>query len=153
MIVLVGAWTLVSASHRQGEQLVHPYGEAPVGQLLFAADGGFACQVMRATHRAFTSTRAYIREEARAIEAAPTGSLPLSYLGFWGRWEVERAAGRLLLDVAGSSAPELIGGRQERLFTLVDDLLTLSNPGMQLEGQQISYCVVWTRARPASGAA
>jgi hypothetical protein len=153
MIVLVGAWTLVSAIHKQGEQIVHPYGEAPVGLLMFAADGAFACQVMRGTHRAFASTRAYIREEAKALEAAPTGSLPLSYLGFWGRWQVDRAAGRLVLDVDGSSAPELIGARQERLFTLADDLLTLSNPGMQLEGQQISYRVVWTRARPVSGAA
>lgn len=153
MILLVGAWTLVSAVYKQGEQIVYPYGEGPIGQLLFTADGAFAGQVMRATHRSFPSTRAYIREEAKALEAAPDGSLPLSYLGFWGRWQVERATSRLVLDVESSSSPELIGARQERLFTLAGDLLTLSNPGMQIEGEQVSYRVVWTRARPVSIAA
>jgi exo-beta-1,3-glucanase (GH17 family) len=120
--LLAGAWRLVSVEDRRanGEKLER-LGAAPSGLLVYTETGRMSLQI------------------------APTKPDAPGYVAYFGRFEVDAAAGTLTHVIERSLAPGHEGERQMRQFTLDGPRLTLRAKWLQ-DGEPIESVVVWERA-------
>ena len=119
---LVGMWTLVSVTLKQGGEKTDMYGTNPQGQAIFAPNGRFSIMFIRSDVPKFASAN---REAGTPEEnkAAVNGSI--AYFGTYSVSETDRA---IMYHLEGSTFPNWRGVDQKRLFTLSGDELTLTNP-------------------------
>ena len=116
---LVGVWKLVSWEVRQVDGTVaRPYGSQPVGLVIYEPTGYMSAQIMRSDD---------------GVTPAPTTSqraraLGRHYLAYYGRYEVDEAAGVVTHHVEASANPAWVGGDQVRRFELDGDWLVLQPP-------------------------
>ena len=119
--LLAGAWRLVSVEDRRanGEKLTR-LGAAPVGSLVYTESGRMALQI------------------------APTDPNAPGYVAYFGRYEVDAAAGTLTHVIERSLLPGHEGERQVRGFALDGARLTLRARWTH-EGEPVESVVVWQR--------
>jgi hypothetical protein len=129
---ILGAWQLVSVTTRDAEigHVVHPFGTAPRGMILYTDDGHMSAQ----------------------LSDADMGG----YIAYGGRFSVdeetsERAERREIVgivrhDVTIAMMPELLAQPQFRQVSLDGDVLTLSATTTDGSGATSHASVVWRRA-------
>jgi exo-beta-1,3-glucanase (GH17 family) len=119
---LAGAWRLVSIEDRRanGEKLAR-LGASPTGLLVYTESGRMSLQI------------------------APTKRDAPGYVAYFGRYEVDAAAGTLTHVIERSLAPGHEGERQKRGFALDGARLVL-RATWTLDGEPIESVVVWERA-------
>jgi hypothetical protein len=118
---LTGTWKLVSFELRTGSaQAGHPFGEQPIGHIIYSADGHFAVTIMSAGRARFAAGDLF---EGSAEEKSAAMETCLAYAG---TFEVEE--GRVVHHVAVSLFPNWAGTDQVRYFELAGDRLILSTP-------------------------
>jgi Lipocalin-like domain len=131
---LVGAWRLVSFEERAPDgEIIHPYGERPIGILMYDASGRMSVQVMR-------SDRAQLSSEILS-EVAP-GELRNALEGFtafFGKYEIDEETRTIVHHVEGHVLPTSVGKSLKRRFELSGDRLIL----MPAENRR----VVWERVK------
>ncbi len=128
---LVGLWRLTSAEHWASGARVYPFGAAPLGSMLIAADGAISCQVAR-------------NEPREAISAGgSTAPIHERLFAVWGRWSL--AGELLLIDVLGSADPALVGVVQRRRYTLEGERLILESVGASSGASRSGYAIRWAR--------
>ncbi len=138
---LVGAWSLaeVTGERADGSRFA-PFGPAPKGIIIFAADGHFAL---------FQSTGAVPRiaanDRARATAGEALGIVAAA-IAYYGTWSLDAAGKTLSVTLAGSTFANLLGGpAQTRHVTkLTAGELRFTNPRTP---QGVTLMTVWTRAR------
>lgn len=132
---LIGSWKLLRAEYRHGETVAHPFGQEPVGLLVYDALGNMTVQIM---HRDYTLRRAG-QKDSESGRAAFEG-----YLGYFGRYEIREAENTVVHDVAGSTLPHWVGSRQSRVYEFSENLLRLSSPATN-DQQGALAVLVWER--------
>jgi hypothetical protein len=138
---LVGSWDLVAVENRGSDGSVEqPFGSAPRGRINYTADGLMSAQVMHAERAAFATQGLYDGTPAEKAAAYD------SYIAYFGRYELDPAAGTLTHAITGSLFPNWSGSRQTRYYSFDGDTLTLSSPPMEKGGRAITVHVVWRRA-------
>ena len=137
---LVGAWILAAvAGERADGSRFAPFGPAPKGIIVFAADGHFALfQSTGAVPRIAGNDRA----KATAAEALAIVGAAIAY---YGTWALDAAGTTLSVTLAGSTFANLLGGpAQTRLVTKLDAReLRFTNPKTP---QGVTLKTVWRRA-------
>src|SRR5258707_7863156 len=108
---LVGAWTLNSYVERDVETGVesHPFGDHPLGFILYTPDGYMSAQLQRPDRRPFADGDIL---HATREEYAAAGS---SYVAYSGRFFVDEKKRSLSHEMAVSFFPNWLGQRQVRL--------------------------------------
>lgn len=137
---LVGAWSLVSVRARSedGEERL-PFGEKPVGQLLYAASGHMALVLMSTGRPRFASgdpmagTPDELRQAFEGFEA------------YAGTFEVDVDDGSILHRAQVCRFPNWEGGTQFRFFELNGDRLELNTPPMVSGGKKWVLTSTWQR--------
>ena len=116
----LGAWTLVEWTNvRDGETFL-PYGENPMGQLVYTSSGRMGAALMSSPES--------------------PGANPRQSVAYWGDYTVDAAAGTVTHHVEGAFSGGMIGTDQVRYFRFEgEDRLVLS-PGGQSE-------LTWVRVR------
>ena len=138
---LIGTWKLVSCvGHWSDGRVTHPYGANPGGLLVYDAEGNFSGQ-FQALDRANFESGNLLRGEPEEIKAAFEG-----YVAYYGKYEVDEAAGNLTHHVHGSLFPNWIGHDQTRLFEFSDEKLCLTTPPFVGKRAQLTLTLVWERA-------
>ena len=138
---LIGAWTLaeVTGERADGNRFA-PFGPAPKGIIIFAADGHFALfQSNGAVPRIAANDRAKATaEEALAIVGAA--------IAYYGTWSLDAAGKTLLVTLEASTFANLLGGpAQTRHITkLTASELRFTNPKTP---QGVTLLTVWRRAK------
>ncbi len=141
---LVGAWSLSSFVERDIETGVenHPFGERPLGLILYTPDGYMSAQLQRADRHAFADGDLL---RATPEEYAAAGS---SYVAYSGRFFVDEAKRSLSHEMAVSFFPNWLGQRQVRLVAVDGDRLQLSTDGPQrFNGALKTATLTWRRAQ------
>ena len=106
---LVGTWRLVSwVQADPAGELVHPYGEAPEGQIMYTTDGQMSAQLM--------NPGADLAEATGSGAEGIIGQAMRSYFAYYGTYTVDASAGTVTHHVRGSLAPTWIGTDQVRAF-------------------------------------
>jgi hypothetical protein len=107
----LGSWDLVSFEHvLPSGEASKPFGNSPVGLLVYQADGRMSAQVSTDGPTRLSSDDSF---EASLEEAAGAWR---TYFGYWGCFEVCPEEGVVVHRVQGSSFPNWIGTDQARHF-------------------------------------
>ena len=131
---LVGSWELVSYEIIAADGARRP-GNYDRGQITYAASGRMSAHLMHSSNKADASPAT---DELRAAAFR-------RYLGYYGPFVVDTAAGTVTHLVEGSSNPSWVGSKQLRYFQLSPDgaQLTLS----LRDGARTTHSLVWKRSR------
>jgi hypothetical protein len=142
---LVGAWALSSFVERDIETGVEnrPFGERPLGLILYTPDGYMSAQLQRPDRHAFADGDVL---RATSEEYAAAGS---SYVAYSGRFYVDEAKRSLSHEMTVSFFPNWLGQRQVRLVEVDGKRLQLSTDGPQrFNGVLKTATLTWRRAQP-----
>lgn len=137
---LVGVWKLTAAefADQTGERF-HPYGQDPVGILMYSSSDWMAVQVMKRSRDRFQSNDQLTASDTE-IKSAFEG-----YAAYFGRFTVDEAERSVIHHVEGSLFPNWEGGAQKRSVRLVGDTLTLTSPPILSAGKQVIGKLIWQR--------
>jgi hypothetical protein len=132
---LVGSWELVSFENIAADGTRRP-GAYDRGQISYDASGRMSAHLMHSSNKADATPQS---DELRAAAYR-------RYLGYYGPFVVDAAAGTVTHIVEGSSNPSWVGSKQLRYYELSPDnsQLTLS----LRDGTRTTSALVWKRSRP-----
>lgn len=135
---LVGTWSLQSY-HLIGSRgrVRHPYGEAPLGYILYGADGYMAVAIMRSDRRLSEAADTLRRTKEEAAEATRT------YLSYAGTYEL--LPDRVVHHVDISLFPNWSGTDQVRYHQIIGDRLELSTAPWNGRNAVAHAYLVWRR--------
>jgi hypothetical protein len=140
---LIGAWQLVRFTERNVETGADnfPFGEYPLGLILYTSDGYMSAQLQSADRAPFAEGDLL---RATPEEYAAAGS---SYLAYSGRFFVDETKQSLTHEMAVSFFPNWFGQRHVRLVKIDGDVLQLSTDGPQrFNGALKTATMTWKRA-------
>jgi long-chain acyl-CoA synthetase len=140
---LVGAWTLISYVLRDIETGAesHPFGERPLGLILYTPDGYMSAQLQRPDRVRFADEDLLRTTQG---EYAAAGS---SYIAYSGRFFVDEGKRSLSHEMAVSFFPNWFGQRQVRLVELNGEYLQLSTDApVRSNGTLKTATLTWRRA-------
>ncbi|HXF39812.1 MAG TPA: lipocalin-like domain-containing protein [Blastocatellia bacterium] len=116
----IGAWRLVSFEEETAAgEIVHPYGENPIGLLIYDSSGRMSVQIMRKDREAFPTTE-WETTPVEEIKEAVEG-----FTAFFGSFEVDGANKTVIHHVEGHVLPGSVGKTLRREFEFKGDLLIL----------------------------
>jgi hypothetical protein len=142
----LGTWSLVSCEDRvAGGSVTLPFGEEPVGQLIYDSGGHMMVQLMRRDRARFASENPRAAMDQEIIPAFA------SFLSYFGTFEVDEKAGVVTHRLRGSSFPNWTGGDQHRLFEFKDGRLILATPPINVGGKEVASVLTWERAMALPG--
>jgi hypothetical protein len=139
---LVGAWRLVTVEdHHPDGRVTYPYGEHPIGYLLYHPDGYMSATLMAADRPPLAQpSRPYaLSAEDAAAVIRTMGS------AYCGTYDVQE--GSVVHHVQASLIPNLTGADEVRPFELIDEHLyvyTMPRP----DDDGVKICAIWKRAEP-----
>lgn len=147
---LVGTWRLVSyeAVAVDDGEVVHPFGERPLGLLVYAADGYMSAQIAAPDRPQFDGSRL---EAGRPEELAGAAR---QYLAYAGPFHV-RDSRTVVHQVALSLFPNWTGHAQLRVARMAGETLELAlTEPAQIWGRRRTGVLTWHRAQanPSSSA-
>ena len=108
---LIGAWSLVSwrAVSPDGS-ISHPYGERPIGQIIYQSEGRMSACLMRRQRARFASENRFDATPAER-EAAYR-----DFLSYFGSFTVQETDGTVTHHVEGATFPNWSGTELVRTF-------------------------------------
>lgn len=116
----IGAWRLVSFEEETSDgEMVHPYGENPIGSLIYDSSGRMSVQIMRRDREQLSSSEWNI-VPAEEVKKATEGCT-----AFFGSFEVDAANKIVIHRVEGHVLPGSVGKTLRREFEFAGDLLIL----------------------------
>lgn len=116
----IGAWRLISFEEGLTDgTIIHPYGENPIGLLVYDSSGQMSVQIMRRDRERLSAD---VWQQATAEE---TRTALEGYTGFFGSFEVDDKAGIVIHRVEGHVIPDSVGKTLTRTFSFEGDLLIL----------------------------
>ena len=133
----VGTWRLLSYEVRRADgEIVYPWGQDPIGLLIYSEDGYMSVAMMSANRTRFVTNdvkRSTIEEKAAAVN---------TYISYGGRYDIQ--GDTVIHHVEVCLFPNWVGNDQKRTYKFDDNKLTLSTP---LPGGNIqrSAHLVWER--------
>ena len=139
---LIGAWELVNFVVRDmGTNAEdHPWGERPLGLILYTHDGYVSAQLQRPGRASFVNDDPF---GATAVEYAAAGNSCIAYSG---RFFVDEASQSVCHEMAVSFFPNWLGQRQRRKVKMASEFLqlTVDRPN----GEPKIAMLTWRRAQP-----
>ena len=116
----IGSWTLLSYElWRPSGAVEKPMGDHPRGRLLYLENGQMSAQVLGSE---LGLTANADSDEATTEEAARAWR---NYVGYWGTYTVDAAAGVVTHEVEGAWFLNWVGRKQIRRYTFSGDRLIL----------------------------
>lgn len=116
----IGAWRLVSFEEETIDgEIVYPYGENPIGSLIYDSSGRMSVQIMRRDREPFSSTE-WETTPSEEIKEAVEG-----FTAFFGSFEVDAANNTVIHRVEGHVLPGSVGKVLRREFEFAGGLLIL----------------------------
>jgi hypothetical protein len=131
----VGVWRLVSIEFHLGDQITYPWGDHPIGYLMYQQNGYMSVHLMASERQPFAGGDSLNGTSEEYADAGKT------YAGYCGTYEVREDA--IIHHVEVSFFPNWSGTQFIRYVTLDGDTLALSTPPMRFEGQQQTVHLVW----------
>jgi hypothetical protein len=140
---VVGTWRLVSSDGRSSTgDVSRPYGDSPVGLLIYGADGYMSATLMRLGRPHF-ATGDRLRGTAEELRLASEG-----FLGYCGTYEIDHARGIIVHHVTVADFPNIVGTDLIRRFTLDNGTLALETQPVVRAGKTWVFRLVWASAEP-----
>jgi hypothetical protein len=134
----VGMWRLLSLELRTSDGRVsYPFGQDPVGYIMYSEEGYMSVAFMRANRPRFATGDILGGTTEEKVAAAE------SYVSYCGKYEIQ--GDKVIHHIEVSFFPNWIGVDQERIFGFDGDRLSLSTPPLLVGGAQQSAYLIWER--------
>ncbi len=144
---LVGTWHLASAEGRQPDgSRNYPYGQNPLGILIYDRHGNMAVQIVGRDRPVFKSMDQKGGTPQEAKDALDRAAV------YFGTYEIEEQADTVCHHVQGSVFPNWIGTVQRRKATVEGNRLVLSTGLILVGGSEAEFVLEWQRLAPPSDA-
>jgi hypothetical protein len=136
---LIGTWRLVSFEIKSADgQITYPFGQAPVGYILYSEDGYFCVAIMRANRPPFAGGDMLAGSREEKAAAAET------YLSYCGTYEIRGDTAVHHVEV--TLFPNWVGAEQERMLEKNGDQLLMSTPPLLMDSKPQVLHITWERA-------
>ena len=133
----IGTWRLLSYEIRRADgEIKYPWGQDPVGLLIYSGDGYMSVAMMSASRTRFVDKdvkKGTNEEKAAAVD---------TYVSYSGRYEVQ--GDTVIHHVEVCLFPNWVGNEQKRTFQFDGKRLTLSTPLPGGDIQRRAH-LVWER--------
>ena len=136
---LLGAWHLESwtISYSDGDRLTHPFGERPLGMIVYTQDGWMSASINRTDRELLPTGGAFRRTDPALLADAYR-----SYFHYAGRYTV--LDGVVIHSVTQSLNPNFVGTEQRRTAELDGKSLCLSGRE-DVAGVTRTHRLMWRR--------
>jgi len=142
---VVGTWRLVSSEGRSSAgDVSRQYGDAPVGLLIYGADGYMSATLMRPGRPGFASGDR-LRGTDEELRLASDG-----FLGYSGTYEIDEARGVIVHHVMVADFPNIVGTDLVRHYTLENGTLALETQPVVRAGKTWVSRIVWAPTGPVA---
>lgn len=137
---LIGIWTLKSCKATASKgQIVYPYGEKPVGHLVYTSNKKVIVTLMSSARKNFQSkdlTQASTDEKAAAFD---------SFDSYSGNFSVDNQHGTVIHHIEAGRIPNWVGKSHIRHFSISGDTLTLLTEPFVMSDEEWKAEVIWER--------
>jgi hypothetical protein len=137
---VVGTWQLISVESLLPDgSRSHPYGQNPLGILIYDRHGSMAVQLMRRDRALFQSAdlKGGMAQEAKeALDGAAV---------YFGTYQTDEQTGTVCHHIKGSLFPNWIGTVQRRKATVEGNRLVLSTEPLLMGGSESVVVLEWQR--------
>ena len=114
---IVGTWRLVEFTNYRDGEPVKPFGEEPIGYFFYTENGYLSIQILKSPPpESLDDFRVDFRNQP-------------SYVGYFGRYRVDRQRSVVVHQVEGGTVLDYIGTDQERPFRFEEDRLIIGVKG------------------------
>ena len=116
----IGIWTLLKCvSYGQDGKVTYPYGENPLGQLLYDAKGNMMVEIMKPGIKKF--------EQPNLLQGNPEEIVPAynGFIGYYGSYKIVPDSNMVIHHIKACSFPNWVGQDQRRYFEFKDGNLIL----------------------------
>jgi hypothetical protein len=139
---LVGSWRLVSIySKNVAGDIFYPYGEDPIGLLVYSRDGYMSATLMRQGRAHFASGDMYNGTPQELKEAFE------GFDAYSGPYDIDSQRRAVIHHVEACRYPNWEGSDEVRYFQLEGDVLRLYTPPIRARGTEWVVYADWERAR------
>lgn len=141
---LIGAWRLISweIDFEGLDQPARPFGEHPVGWLLYSADGAMSAQLMSHGRPGLGGRSIRKLSPEERLDVLET------FFAYAGRYRIEDDV--IIHEVDVALNPDFIGQDQHRKAELDGDRLILRGSETDARGRQRRHCLIWQRLQQES---
>jgi len=142
-VSVVGTWRLVSSEGRSSAgDVSRTYGDAPVGLLLYGADGYMSATLMRPDRPPFASNDR-LRGTPEELRLASEG-----FLAYCGTYDLDAANGIIVHHVTAADFPNIVGTDLVRRFVMENGHLVLETQPVLRAGKTWVSRITWAPAPP-----
>ena len=142
-VSVVGTWRLVSSEGRSSAgDVSRPYGDGPVGLLLYGADGYMSATLMRPDRPPFASGDR-LRGTPEEVRLASEG-----FLAYCGTYDLDASKGHIVHHVAAADFPNIVGTDLVRRFVMENGYLALETQPVLRAGKTWVFRLTWAPAPP-----
>ncbi|MBD0284142.1 MAG: lipocalin-like domain-containing protein [Flavisolibacter sp.] len=121
----IGIWRLMKWTAKQVDgQVLYPYGEDAVGQILYDAKGNVMVEIMKQQRKLFASND-FLHGTAEEILSAYNG-----FIAYCGTYDIDLVAKRVIHHIKISSFPNWVGQDQIRYYDFQNGSLRLRAPAI-----------------------
>ena len=140
---VVGTWRLVSSEGRSSAgDVSRPYGDGPVGLLLYGPDGYMSATLMRPDRPPFASGDR-LRGTPEEVRLASEG-----FLAYCGTYDLDASKGLIVHHVTAADFPNIVGTDLVRRFTMENGHLVLETQPVLRAGKTWVFRLTWAPAPP-----
>ena len=131
---LIGAWKLVSIEMLVDGNVVYPYGDHPLGLLIYHEVGRITAQIMRpGRYSSLTDPDAIPLATASELRQIAEG-----YLGYFGTFTIDEENNTVTHHVEACTLPAWVGTDQQRQYEFDGSRLSLSSGPNRLVWERIA---------------
>ena len=142
-ISVVGTWRLVSSEGRSSAgDVSRPYGDGPVGLLLYGPDGYMSATLMRPDRPPFASGDR-LRGTPEEVRLASEG-----FLAYCGTYDLDTSEGLIVHHVTAADFPNIVGTDLVRRYVVENGHLVLETQPVLRAGKTWVFRLTWAPAPP-----
>ena len=139
----VGTWRLVSSEGRSSAgDVSRPYGDGPVGLLLYGPDGYMSATLMRPDRPPFASGDR-LRGTPEEVRLASEG-----FLAYCGTYDFDASKGLIVHHVTAADFPNIVGTDLVRRYVVENGHLVLETQPVLRAGKTWVFRLTWAPAPP-----
>ena len=132
----IGTWTLVRCiAIQQDGTISFPYGEKPVGQILYDTKGNVMVEITNQEIKKFSSENPFLGTPDEIIPAYN------GLLAYYGKYKILADSSIIVHSITASSFPNWVGQDQARRFEFKNNNLILRTPSIS----SVQYELTWEK--------
>ena len=126
---LVGTWELTRyTDSTEGAPALHPFGQPPIGLMIFTAEGRFTVSLMRNPPEI----------DKASVDPDPESCIPAWYCSYFGTYAARSGEGTWVTHVLGGNIPAYIGTNQTRHYAIHADRLLITESYTDDNGRRVT---------------